>query len=234
MSDEIEAGDHAPATARSAGWLFNVPGVVAATAGVLAAVFIAMIVAPRLVLWLVGGAPGFSPVRFFAGPAASGGAVSWLSPLFTHMLMHATLAHLLFNTLWLVVFGAPLARRLDSSVRFLAFFALCGAAGAIVYGVFNARDYAILVGASGGVTGLLGGLVRFAFQNPARGSAPRHRVPLLDRSVIAWSSAVILINASVAFVGPGFGAGEADVAWEAHIGGYFFGLLAFPLFDRRL
>lgn len=232
MSDDTgDSGAAAPSPRASR--LFNVPPVVAACAAVLAAFYVAAIVAPRLVLWLAGGAPGFSPARFFAGPAASGGVINWLSPLFTHMLMHANLPHLLFNSLWLVVFGAPLARRLRSAARFLVFFALCGAAGAIVYALFNANDHAILVGASGGVTGLLGGIVRFAFQNPPRGVAPRHRVPLSDNSVIAWSSAVLVINASVAFIGPGFGAGEADVAWQAHIGGYLFGLFAFPLFDRR-
>ncbi len=230
MSDDMDdSGAAAPRAAR----LFNVPPVVAASLAVLALFYVASILAPRLVLWLVGGAPGFSPVRFFAGPAASGGLAGWLSPLFTHILMHANLPHLLFNSLWLIVFGAPLARRFRSAPRFLAFFALCGAAGAIVYALFNANDLAVLVGASGGVTGLLGGIVRFAFQNPPRGAAPRHRVPISDSSVIAWSSAVVVINASVAFIGPGFGAGEADVAWQAHLGGYFFGLFAFPLFDRR-
>ena len=46
-----------------------------------------------------------------------------------------------------------------------------------------------------------------------------------------WSLVVILINASV----PVFGAGidNADVAWQAHVGVYLFGLIFFPLFDRR-
>jgi membrane associated rhomboid family serine protease len=221
------------APSQRAAWLFNVPPVVAFTTAVLAFFFIASVIAPRAVLWFAGGAPGFSPLRFFAGPPASGGVILWASPLVSHMLMHANVAHLLFNSLWLIVFGAPLARRLRSPARFLAFFALCGAAGALFYGLFHLRDTAILIGASGGVTGLLGGLVRFAFQNPPWGVPPLHRVPLNDRSVIAWSSAVIVINASVAFVGAGFGAAGADVAWEAHIGGYLFGLVAFPLFDRR-
>jgi len=222
-----------PPPSQRASWLFNVPPVVAFTFGALAAFFFASMIVPRAVLWLLGGAPGFSSMRFFAGPAASGGIIAWASPLVSHMLMHANIQHLLFNSLWLVVFGAPLARRFDSPARFLIFFALCGAAGALFYGLFHLRDPAILVGASGGVSGLLGGLVRFAFQNPARGTPFRHRVPLTDASVIAWSSAVLIINASVAFVGTGFGASGADVAWEAHIGGYLFGLIAFPLFDRR-
>jgi len=215
------------------GRLFDVPAVVLALAVLLILVFLASAFAPRLVLWLFGGSPGLAPFRLFAGPTASGGVVAWLSPLFTHILLHAGLAHLLFNSLWLVVFGTPLARRLDSPARFLSLFFLSGAAGGAFYSIFHADDPAILIGASGGVTGLLGGLVRFAFQNPARGIGFRHRLPLFDRTVLMWSAVVIAINASVVFVGPGFGAQGVDVAWQAHVGGYFFGLIAFPLFDRR-
>jgi membrane associated rhomboid family serine protease len=220
----------APIPARSER-LFHVPRVVAATAAALAAIFAATAIAPRAVLWMMGGSPGVSPAKLFAGPDASGGAISWLSPLFTHMLAHASLAHLLFNSLWLIVFGTPVARRLNSPIRFLSLFALSGAAGALFFSAFHANDPTILVGASGGVTGLLGAVVRFAFQSP--GAAYRNTLPLADRSVISWTVAVVLLNASVAVVGPGFGASGSDVAWQAHIGGYLFGLFAFPLFDRR-
>ncbi len=230
------AGPGAPRRREDAVRLFNVPPVVAYTALALAAVFAAFSVAPRAVIWFLGGSPGLSPARFFAGPTwngvGDGGIVAWLAPLFTHILVHASLAHLLFNSLWFVVFGTPVARRLGNAPLFLLFFALSGAAGALFFSAFHASDPTILVGASGGVTGLLGGLVRFAFQNPAVGSIV-HRVPLMDRSVLIWSAVVIAINASVAVVGPGFGADGVDVAWQAHVGGYLFGLIAFPLFDRR-
>ncbi len=228
------AGPRAPRGREDAARLFNVPPVVAYTALALAAVFAAFSVAPRAVVWLLGGSLGLSPARFFAGPiwGGDGGILAWLAPLFTHILIHASLAHLLFNSLWFVVFGTPVARRLGNAPFFLLFFALSGAAGALFFSAFHASDPTILVGASGGVTGLLGGLVRFAFQNPAAGPVV-HRVPLMDRSVLVWSAVVIAINASVAVVGPGFGAGGVDVAWQAHVGGYLFGLIAFPLFDRR-
>lgn len=212
--------------------LFNVPTVVAATAAALAALFIAAAILPRAVLWLMGGSPGLSPIGLFAGPAASGGVIGWLSPLFTHMLMHANLAHLLFNGLWLIVFGTPVARRFRDSVRFLSYFALSGVAGGVFFSAFHQNEPTILIGASGGVTGLLGGVVRFALQNPTGVQA--RPLPLLDRSVLTWSAVIIALNASVAVFGPGFGAEGADVAWQAHIGGYLFGLIAFPLFDRRL
>jgi membrane associated rhomboid family serine protease len=232
MSEEpvTNPREAAPLPAR-ASRLFNVPPVVAATTAALAAVFVIAAVWPRAALWLTGGSPGLSPIRFFAGPAANGGFFPWLSPLVSHMLLHANLAHLLFNSLWLIVFGTPLARRFDDPVRFLLFFALCGAAGGVFFSAFHAADPTILIGASGGVTGLLGGVVRFAFQHPR---APYQRtLPLFSQPVLIWSVAVILLNASVAVVGPGFGASGADVAWQAHIGGYLFGLIAFPLFDRR-
>lgn len=222
---------HAAARPAGASRLFNVPPVVALTALALAALFVASAVAPRTVLWLMGGAPGLSPMKLFAGPAANGGVIAWLSPLFTHMLMHANLAHLLFNGLWLIVFGTPVARRFQDSVRFLSYFALAGVAGGLFFSVFHPNDPTILVGASGGVTGLLGGVVRFAFQNP--GEPYRRTLPLFSQPVLIWSVVVILLNASVAVVGPGFGASGADVAWQAHIGGFLFGLIAFPLFDRR-
>ncbi|HBK90566.1 MAG TPA: hypothetical protein DDZ68_02715 [Parvularcula sp.] len=220
----------APSFAR-ASWLFNVPPVVGATAAVLAVFFLLTAIAPRAAFWLTGGSPGLSPAKLFAGPSASGGVIGWLSPLVTHMLMHANLAHLLFNGLWLLVFGTPVARRFHDPLRFLLFFAFCGAAGGLFFSAFHASDPTILVGASGGVTGLLGGVVRFAFQDPEAGY--RRTLPVFDRSVLTWSAVVFLINASVAVVGPGFGASGADVAWQAHIGGYLFGLIAFPLFDRR-
>lgn len=221
----------APPLAAQASRLFNVPPVVGATAAALAAIYVLTAIAPRAALWLTGGAPGLSPVKLFAGPTASGGVIGWLSPLFSHMLLHANLAHLLFNGLWLVVFGTPIARRFRDPLRFLPFFALSGAAGGLFFAAFHASDPTILVGASGGVTGLLGGVVRFAFQNPAMGY--RRTLPLFDPTVLTWSAVVILLNASVAVVGPGFNANGADVAWQAHIGGYLFGVIAFPLFDRR-
>jgi membrane associated rhomboid family serine protease len=214
-----------------AGQLFNVPPVVAATAAVLAALFVAAAIAPRPVLWLLGGSPGLAPTALFAGPSASGGVIGWILPLFTHMLMHANLAHLLFNGLWLIVFGTPIARRFHDPLRFLTYFALSGAAGGLFYAALHQNDPTFLVGASGGVTGLLGGVVRFAFQDPRKPF--KRTLALVDQPVVIWSVVVILLNASVAVVGPGFGAEGADVAWQAHIGGYLFGLIAFPLFDRR-
>ncbi|MFZ5615926.1 MAG: rhomboid family intramembrane serine protease [Pseudomonadota bacterium] len=214
------------------GFFGNIPGPVAILAGLLAVIFVALALSPPLVEYAIGERFGLSPQRLIAGPAASGGVFRLIAPVFTHIFLHATIAHLLFNLLWLLVFGTPIARRFGSAWRFYLFFALSGAAGGLFFSLFHFDDPTLLIGASGGITGLLGGLVRFAFHRPdSRPSKSNGVLGLTDRSVLTWSLVVILMNASVAILGPRVGAGEADIAWQAHVGGYLFGLLAFPLFD---
>lgn len=178
------------------------------------------------------------------GPSANNGYLAMISPLIAHMFLHAGLAHLLFNLLWLLAFGSPVARRLGaenalgssaafaSASLFLTFYLLCGAFGALTYVFLHADEYTLLVGASGGVSGLLGAIVRFAF-NKSTLFGPEHAnlSPLTSPVVIMWSSVIILMNVAVGAFG-GALAGGANIAWEAHIGGYFFGLLAYPLFEK--
>ncbi len=118
-----------------------------------------------------------------------------------------------------------------SPVLFLLFFFASGAAGALAYVSVNANSMVTLVGASGGVSGLLGAMVRFAFQRPGLFSAAEQPIaPLTDKSIWVWSGAIVFINIAMGVFGIGTG-GNANIAWEAHLGGYFFGLFAFPLFD---
>jgi membrane associated rhomboid family serine protease len=212
----------------------NIPVQVMALSGLLALVFAALFVAPAGLEEAVSEQFGLSPSRLFAGGAGPGGWTWAIIPLFTHVFLHATAAHLLFNLLWLVVFGTPVARRFGSFWRFFAFFMLSGAAGGVFFSLFHLSDPTLLIGASGGITGLLGGLVRFAFHRPlSKPVSAKGVLALTDRSVLTWSAIVIAMNASVAIFGPGVGAGDADIAWQAHVGGYLFGLVAFPLFDPR-
>lgn len=230
----VVRGGGLPAAPAPRGFFGHIPSPVAVLASVLAVIFVAVALAPLQLENAIGERFGLSPLRLIAGPAASGGVLWLIAPLFTHILLHATIAHLLFNLLWLLVFGTPIARRFGSAWRFYLFFALSGAAGGLFFSLFHFADPTLLIGASGGITGLLGGLVRFAFHRPdSRPASPGGVLALTDRSVLTWSAVVIVMNASVAILGPSVGAGEADIAWQAHVGGYLFGLLAFPLFDPK-
>lgn len=57
------------------------------------------------------------------------------------------------------------------------------------------------------------------------------RGALSDKRIIAVSAAFLAINL-LAIIGFGKFGEEGDIAWEAHVGGYLFGLFALGAFDR--
>lgn len=187
---------------------------------------------------------GFSPSRFLAGPEANQGWLGMFSPLIGHMFVHAGIAHLLFNMLWFVALGAPVARRMRAEYAlqsfsafsaaglFLTFYFLCGAAGALMFTAFHMSEFTLLVGASGGVSGLLGAVVRFAFNRTTLFGPEQASIsPLSSSSVLLWSGIVVVMNLVLGVFGAVL-TGGASIAWEAHLGGYLFGLLTYPFFER--
>ena len=166
------------------------------------------------------------------------------TPFFTHMFLHGNLAHLGFNSIWFLIFGTPIARRLAADGSrpgihgvlgasiFKSFFFLGGAFAGGAYMLLHPGEFSVLVGASGGISALMGGAARFIFiRQPIYGEAPHRIAPLGDTSVIGMTLAWTLINAAfgLAHVFP-FAEGM-QVAWEAHLAGFYFGLIAYPLFD---
>lgn len=220
----------------SSGPVFIAPPVVSWLAVFIIACFIVYLLLPARLQFWVSYYGALSPHRFLA---ADVGPLRRLAPLVGHLLLHGGWLHLAFNCMWLMAFGAPVARRMGAelpvgavgaSIRFLLFFTLSGIAGALFYVALHPGDTTMLIGASGGVSGLLGGLVRVAFRQPP--AAPGDVSGLFDKPVVAWTVAVVALNLALGVFGAGF-SGGADIAWEAHIGGYFFGLLTFPLFAGR-
>lgn len=216
--------------------VINAPAVVIWLILALAAVFALMAVAPESSILAVERWAALYPEGFLLGPQQ--GAVVWAAPLVAHQFVHASLTHLGFNSLWLLAFGAPVARRVGEgtggALRFLAFYLASGVAGGLAFAVTNPASDALLVGASGAVSGLLGALVRFGFSPRQILSPGESRLtPLFHPRVLSASVVIVIINLASGFLGDAVGAGEARIAWEAHLGGYFFGLVAFPLFERR-
>ena len=86
------------------------------------------------------------------------------------------------------------------------------------YALVHLHDMTPLAGASGAVSGLLGASTRLIER--------RDRLaPLASRTVVASTAAWIVINAVMGALHYAPGIGEVHVAWEAHIAGYFAGLL---------
>lgn len=140
--------------------------------------------------------------------------------------LHGGLFHLLMNLSALLPFGLIVSRRLGGTIRgqltFLAFYLGAGIAGSLAFLALTGPDMAA-VGASGAVFGLWGAMVRL----------PRDRDgawPLFSRETASQLPGPIIANVVVAvFFGlaGGLGQGEAaGIAWQAHLGGFLFGLLA--------
>ena len=230
----------------AAGWAVRLPGVVTALLAVMAIVFVIGIALPDTPQWRMEYALGFVPGRLAAGLAgkASVSLIEAAGPLVTHVFVHGNFAHLAINSMGLAIFGTAVARRLavDSGgatsawnlVLFLGLFFASGVAGALLYAAFHAGSAILLVGASGAISGLMAGAMRFALRafapyGPEEGALS----PVGARPVVAASAVYLGLNLMTPLgLGALVGGGQLDIAWEAHVGGYLFGLFAFPLFDR--
>lgn len=156
---------------------------------------------------------GFAPVRY-----ASLDWLSWpalVSPI-TYQFLHGGVAHLGANMLGLLAFGSGVEQRLGRW-RMLAFYLLCGIAGAFAQFAVNPESARLLIGASGAISGLFAGVIRLR--------ADGRRFWVL---VAAWAVMNALTGES-GFIGDG----GAPIAWVAHLGGFVGGLVLWPAFDRR-
>jgi membrane associated rhomboid family serine protease len=78
-----------------------------------------------------------------------------LVTVFTAMFVHAGLAHLIGNMLFLWIFGDNVEDRLGHG-RFVLFYAICGFAAAFAQVALDPNSAVPMVGASGAVAGVMG------------------------------------------------------------------------------
>jgi membrane associated rhomboid family serine protease len=235
MSHENDPAGHGPES-RKREPVFNLPNVVLAMVLLMVAIQVALdSLLPRAAVLEIYLQTAFIPQRYAVSMAGQAGPYLW-SPI-TYSLLHGGYAHLALNCFWLAAFGAVVARRIGP-VRFVIFWLLSALASAALFLVFHWGDQSIMVGASGVVSALMGAAARFAFGDG--GGFRRDRAHLNERLSIAQS----LTNRTVfgflvvwfginllAAVGFSFGIADSAIAWEAHVGGFLFGFLAFSLFD---
>ena len=226
--------------------MFNVPGVVLAMLAVMLIVHASRQFLSVENVQLVILALAFIPDRYSAHPLdwPGGALAAWTSPI-THMAVHGDWGHLALNGASLAAFGGLVARRIGAW-RFFLFTMVCGIAGAFAFAALNVGVQAPLIGASGAISGMMAASLRIVFS--AIDSAPDgsagaliRRAPhliavkslsqtLQDRRLQVATGVWLFINLLAAY-GLGTPAQAGVVAWEAHLGGYFAGLLLFGLFD---
>ena len=101
-----------------------------------------------------------------------GGAKPWT--LLTYAFLHGSWTHVLLNSIWLIAFGPPIARRFGAP-RFLLFMAVTAICSALAHWASAPMDFSPLIGASGADSGLMGAATRFMFQ-PGAPLGPSARI----------------------------------------------------------
>src|ERR1700733_15165084 len=134
-------------------------------------------------------------------------------PFVSYIFLHGSLTHLLINCVWLVPFGAIVARRFGGLLFFL-FFLVCGIAGAATYLAFNWGSNAPVVGASGAISGLMAvgfRILRYPFV-PESTDGPLE--PIFSSRIILGSALWVAINIVAGVTGLGAGPGPQGIAWQ--------------------
>jgi len=148
----------------------------------------------------------------------------------SYTFLHGSWTHVLLNAVWLLAFGAPVARRLGTP-RFLILYFLSGLGGAALHLALHWGQPAPVLGASACVAGLTGALVRFAFRsNRPAADVSGPLSGLTDRGVIIFVLIWFGINLVTGLLSFVDGSGQA-IAWEAHVGGFLIGLIGMPFLD---
>jgi membrane associated rhomboid family serine protease len=157
-------------------------------------------------------------------------AAPYWTTLFTSMFLHGGWMHLGGNMLYLWIFGDNL-EHVMGAVKFLIFYLVCGLAASAAHILFNLNAGIPAVGASGAISGVLGGyLLMF----------PRNRVRVLTYGQIVHVPAIVVLGIWIVLQlinGIGTVATTSEtgggVAFMAHIGGFAAGLVLVKLFVTR-
>jgi membrane associated rhomboid family serine protease len=152
------------------------------------------------------------------------------SHLITSMFLHGSWMHLIGNMWFLWIFGNNVEDSMGR-LRFIVFYLLCGLAAAFAQIVANPSSAIPMVGASGAISGVMGGYLLLY---------PRVRVfailPLgfffTTIAVPAWVMlgywfVIQFVSGLVSF-----GSDQGGVAFWAHIGGFVAGVVLIKFFSR--
>jgi len=137
--------------------------------------------------------------------------------IITYQFLHANFWHLLFNMIGLFFFGPRLEDRIGS-YHFLGLYLLSGVVGGLL-SFFT--PYAIIVGASGAVFGVLLGFARYW---------PDEKIYIWG--VLPVKARMLVIALALFAVWAGFGGAAGGVAHFAHLGGFLGGWLYLKGLDR--
>lgn len=139
------------------------------------------------------------------------------------MFMHGGLMHIFGNMLFLFIFGDNLENLLGH-LRYALFYIMCGFAAAIAQIVMDSDSVIPMLGASGAISGVLGGYVLLF---------PQRQVRAIIFNFLTTVPAFVAIGIWIVYqlvLGYLTPAGTGGVAYAAHIGGFIAGVALVKLF----
>lgn len=134
--------------------------------------------------------------------------------IFTPVLLHASITHILFNMWALWVLGPQIERGVGTFPFIGVYLAAAGMGGAFAYLMGDPTD--IAVGASGAIFGLFGIWFNWAV---------RRRDTAYGRALLRQIGFLLLLNAALPLI-------IGNIAWEAHLGGLVAGFVIGELWSR--
>ena len=134
--------------------------------------------------------------------------------IFTPILLHATIAHILFNMYALFQLGPAVEARYGRASFLALYLGAAGAGGAFAFHFGRPED--VLVGASGAVFGLFGLWLHAAY---------KMRDTAFGRNLLSSLWISLLLNIALPFLIPG-------ISWQGHLGGLLAGILTGEIWSR--
>lgn len=134
--------------------------------------------------------------------------------IFTPVLVHANITHILFNMYALYQLGPAVEARVGLPSYVGLLLAAAGWGGAFAFRLGGPED--ILIGASGAIFGLFGLWLHSAF---------RLRDTAFGRNLLSSLGLTLALNMALPFLIPG-------ISWQGHLGGFAAGILIGELWSR--
>lgn len=140
------------------------------------------------------------------------------------MFMHGGIQHIFGNMLFLWIFGDNI-ENLIGHLRYAVFYIVCGFAAALAQIALGTDSIIPMLGASGAISGVLGAYMLLF---------PTRKVRALLFNVFTTVPAYIALGIWIVYqivVGYLTPSGTGGVAYAAHIGGFFAGLILIKVFE---
>jgi len=168
------------------------------------------------------------PARFPAALAGHAPLQAAFVPLVTSMFLHAGIAHLLGNMLFLWIFGDNV-EDFYGHFTYLSFYFVCGIGAGLLHVLFNWSSTLPSLGASGAISGVMGAYLILYPRSQILTLVFIFLIPIPAVVILAlWF--VMQFVSGVSSLGM---AASGGVAWWAHVGGFLLGMGVTSVARRR-